>query len=58
MLDFVCEPVPKMYRFTLRKVGQMGVGHSRMPVKKYNDKQNVTGYSMLFKVFVVNFVTV
>jgi hypothetical protein len=42
----------------LRKASLMPVGHSRMPVKKHNDKNNVTGYSMLFKVFVVNFVSI
>ena len=39
MFDFVCELLQKMYGFTLRKGGQMGVGHSRMPVKKINYKR-------------------
>jgi hypothetical protein len=47
-----------MHPFTLRKKGSlMLVGHSQMPVNKHNNKKNVTRYCMLFKVFVVNFVT-
>jgi hypothetical protein len=57
MIDFACKLLRKMYLFTIRKASLMLVGHSRMPVKIHNNKKNVTGYCMLFKVFVVNFVT-
>jgi hypothetical protein len=39
MIDFVCEQLPKKYRFTSRKVSLTLRGHSRMPVKNNNCKR-------------------